>query len=160
MPIFRTGNIWTTRTDVYSWLAITTNSFIKKDGTLAMGAGIAKEALEKYPDIDKLFGEKIQKLCNPLAFYGVVNVPKYNLFALQTKYHFKDGSTIELIKRSIGKLKVLVSYLVLENIDYAFNNLEIHIPFPGIGYGGLNPKIVYENCLKDLPDNYIIWTKN
>jgi len=32
--------------------------------------------------------------------------------------------------------------------------------FPGIGYGQLDTLIVCNECLKDLPDNYIIWTKN
>jgi hypothetical protein len=160
MPKFKKGNIWTSRRQEYSWMAITTNSVIKPDGTLVMGAGIAKEALEYYPGIDKIFGEKISKICKPLGFYGCVAIPNRRILALQTKYNFKDKSTIELVKRSIHRLVDVIDFTKIYNIDFSYQELIVHIPFPGIGYGGLNPKLVYESCLKDLPDNYIFWTKN
>lgn len=157
MARFKKGNIWSSREDKYSWMAITTNSVVKADGKLVMGAGIAKEALMYYPNIDQVLGSKISK---PLGFYGCISLPNYRLIALQTKYNFKDKSTIELIKRSIHKLTEIIDLTKIYNIDYSYQDLIVHIPFPGIGHGGLNPKLVFENCLKDLPDNYVFWTKS
>lgn len=38
-------------------ICITTNGFVKKDGRAVMGRGCAKEAKDRYPDIDLLLGE-------------------------------------------------------------------------------------------------------
>ena len=148
MPTFKIGNIWSVHNK--EWICITTNSYIKKDGTLAMGRGVAKDALEMYPDLDKILGGFVNKVCGNLGFYGVGVVSRYNLIALQTKYHHANKSSIELISKSINKLGQVFHPDEL--------NTNINIPFPGIGYGQLTPSKVYKSCLKDLPANYIIWS--
>lgn len=147
MPILKTGDIWSVPKE--EWICITTNSYIKKNGALAMGKGIAGEALNRFPALDDLLGGFIKKNCGHLGFYGIAIVTKYNLVALQTKYHFKDRSTYELIKKSICKL----ASFHLPGI--------VNIAFPGIGYGGLDPEIVWKDCLQDLAaNNYHIWKKS
>ena len=149
MPKFKTGDIWTSLENT-DWLVITTNSYIKKDGTLVMGAGIAKQANDKYPIIKKIFGDDITRSCGHLGKYYILYWKK--IVALQTKVHFKDKSDIELIKESINRLQLFINKNPSRSI--------VNMVFPGIGYGGLNQKDVYEYCLKNLPDNYIVWTKD
>jgi len=57
------GDIWDYigKVDV---LCITTNGFIKSNGCGVMGRGIAKEALERYPGIDKELGKSIETYGN------------------------------------------------------------------------------------------------
>jgi len=146
MPILKIGDIW--KVPAEEWICITTNSFVKKDKTLAMGKGIAGEALDRFPELNKILGEFVIRTCGHLGFYGTAIVTKYKLVALQTKYNFKDKSTYELIKKSINKL---VSHHLPNNINIAF---------PGIGYGGLDQMIVWNDCLQDLAAKYIIWKKS
>lgn len=145
MSLFKVGDIWTAPKG--EWIVITTNSYIKKDGKLAMGKGVAKEALNKYPMIDQILGEYINETCKHLGFYGIAIITRYNLIALQTKYYFNEISSIELINKSISKLKRIMP-----------ESGKINMVFPGIGYGQLSPEKVYKECLKDLADNYIIWS--
>jgi len=149
MPKFKTGDIWTSLENT-DWLVITTNSYVKKDGTLVMGAGIAKQAAIKYPIIKKIFGDDITRSCGHLGEYNILYWKK--IIALQTKVHYIDKSDIELIKVSINRLQLFVN-------KYPSRSM-VNMVFPGVGYGQLNQKDVYEYCLKDLPDNYTIWTKD
>ena len=149
MPKFKTGDIWTSLEDT-DWLVITTNTYIKKDGTLVMGAGIAKQASDKYPIIKKIFGDDITSSCGHLGKYHILYWKK--IIALQTKVHYIDPSSIELIQESINRLQIFVNKHPNRSI--------VNMVFPGVGYGGLSQHKVYEYCLKDLPDNYIVWTKD
>ena len=45
-------------------ICITTNGFIKRDGSCPMGRGIAKEALNRYPGIDKKLGSYLSQWGN------------------------------------------------------------------------------------------------
>jgi hypothetical protein len=147
MPQFKTGDIWTAPKN--SWIVITTNSYIKKNGRLAMGKGIAKEALDRYPILDALLGGFISRVCGHLGVYGVAVVSKFNLIALQTKTHYAGKSTISLINNSIQKLK-----------ECSLPDEKINMVFPGIGYGQLQARDVYLDCLKDLSAKYTIWSKD
>lgn len=127
---------------------ITTNAFIKKDGTLVMGAGAAKFARDSFSGIDLQFGNLITMHPTPEK-YGVIISNKFGAF--QVKYHFKDLADLELIKNSCEKLKVLAIAMPLKTFS---------INFPGIGNG----KRTYEEVLSviescELPDNITFWIK-
>ena len=68
---FRSGDMW----DVYNeadLFLVTSNSFVKKDERLVMGAGIAKEALDRFPNIDLRLGQAIQFEDKHLGVYGLL----------------------------------------------------------------------------------------
>ncbi len=102
---------------------VTTNSFIKKDGRLAMGRGVALEAKIRFPEIDSDLGSKIHHL----EQYGVIFLEKWSIGAFQTKSHFRDPSPLSLIELSTKKLAELIE---------VYNWEEVALPFPGIGFGG------------------------
>jgi len=52
------GNIWEMECDA---VCISTNGFIKNNGECVMGRGCAKEAVEFFPEIPKLLGERLRK---------------------------------------------------------------------------------------------------
>jgi hypothetical protein len=102
MALFKQGDILESK-DTY--LCFTSNSVIKSNGELVMGAGVAKDFKNKYPNLPKQFGSIIQNLSEyNLAMVG-------NIVAIQTKIHYKNNSDIELIKRSIKRLKEFASQL-------------------------------------------------
>lgn len=43
------------------WLCITTNGYIKKNGCAVMGAGVAKQARDRFDGLDRLLGEKLKE---------------------------------------------------------------------------------------------------
>lgn len=145
MPVFKQGNMWSCFEDVDHFL-ITTNSIIKNNGALVMGAGIAKQVRDRWPGIDKEIGAAIKRTCGNGGTYGVILGKKIGLF--QVKHHFKDKASLELIAYSANILKALAE--AAPDRKFALN-------FPGIGNG----KLSYEQVLplvNDLPDNVQVWT--
>ena len=143
-------------------LLFTANSFIKNDKSLAMGRGIAKEVKDKFPGIDKEFGEIIMSTLysndskrlhrseydtvkKDFSKFGLIVLGKIGAF--QTKYHFKYKSELSLIEFSISMLDV-----------YARDNPDklIGLTFPGINYGKLSEEDVLP-FLETLPDNVRVY---
>ena len=127
------------------YIGITTNSIVKRNGELVMGAGNAKVASAKFKHLPKFFGGRIIK--NGLAgkSYGIIKCGKY--FAFQTKRHYKDKSDIGDVYESIMMLKDIAE----RNADKTFA-----IPFPAINNGGLKREDV-EGYLAHLPDNVFVY---
>lgn len=106
------------------------NSVVKANGELVMGAGIAKQFKLRWPSLALDLGSQIVSL----RFYGLVisNISfneTFKLGAFQSKYSFKDSSSIDLIKRSTEALQ-----------QYCSNSHPIQriaMNMPGIGYGNL-----------------------
>lgn len=130
---------------------ITTNSFVKKNGRLVMGAGIAKAIRDRF-QIDGILGEEIKNRCGHLGEYNVLCCPQRLgstwLCAFQVKYHFANAADLQLIWRSTQRLKA-----------YALNHpaLQMHLNFPGIGNGKLDYEAV-KPIVDELPDNVNVWT--
>lgn len=106
-------------------ICVTTNGMVKNDGRAVMGAGVAKEAVRRYPLID-------YNLAKHLAHYGNhvgLIFEKPRVYSFPTKHHWRDDSDIELIKRSAHEL-----------VDLTFNQPydRIFIPRPGCQNGRLN----------------------
>lgn len=130
---------------------ITANSFVKQDGRLVMGAGIAKEALTRFPNIDLRLGEAIQFEDKHLGVYGLLvsfnreSGQKLGLF--QTKRSYKEDADLSIIETSTKAL-----------IDWCEKHpsARVHLNFPGIGFGRLNPADVVP-IIVWLPDSVTVW---
>ena len=151
MPIYKQGDYWSDTTD---YKLITTNSVLKKNGALVMGRGLAKQARDSIPGIDKQFGQWIQEFRNETGHwtYGLL-LPKpgfenadFGIF--QVKYNFSEAAILELIVYSTGMLAERARNE--PNKTFALN-------FPGIGNGGLEYDTV-KPIVDLLPDNVNVWT--
>ena len=131
--------------DSLDFVGITTNSILNKQGELVMGAGIAKTAKQHNKHLPLLFGSQIKAKEVEGGFYGVLVQGKY--FAFQTKRHWKDGSDIQDVIRSIN---------ILKRGAEKYPNKVFGLPFPAINNGGLCWRYVIK-YLKDLPDNVIVY---
>lgn len=144
MPQYHIGNMWSAY-DAADLFCITTNSFVNRAGALVMGRGIAAQARDRFPGLDKRLGREILSRCGLLGAYYMIFDPATKIAAFQVKYHFAETADLELIYRSIGKL--------LANSP-RFH--AIHLNFPGIGNGHLARGSVLP-MLEVLPDNIHIW---
>ena len=136
------GNMWNIWDETQHFI-FTGNSFIKMNGALVMGRGIAKEVRDKFPGIDHAIGTVIH---NHLGKYGVILGSKIGVF--QVKYNFADQADLDLISYSVSKLTVMASEKPQERFD---------MNYPGIGNGKLNRELV-EPLLAPLPANVHIWS--
>ena len=138
------GNIWDQKCD---WLCVTTNGIIKKNGCAVMGKGIALQAKQRYPYIDKILAQKIQKNGNIVS--PLIKVDGHCILSFPTKHHWKDSSDLELIKESATQLKT--------HFDEQSEKPVVILPRPGCSNGKLDwadVKAIIEPILID--DNFLV----
>ena len=143
--IRETGDMWSIyeMTDFY---IVTTNSYIRKDGSLVMGRGAAKQVASHLPQIPA----QLARQTTHLGTYGVIihlREPTH-IGAFQVKHHFGDAAQLSLIKHST---------IMLRNIAHALPSHRFDMNFPGIGNGRLSYDAVLP-IIVTLPDNVHIWT--
>ena len=149
MASFKRGNMWRsfTRTDGF---CITTNSYIRNDGELVMGAGIALQAKKIFDGLPLALGRKIEKKCGHLGIYGTLPSNRKEIdkmVAFQVKTHFKNRADLGLIEKSTNQLSKIAT---------KYPNKRLDLNFPGIGNGGRDVEKVMP-IVKQLPDNVHIW---
>ena len=129
----------------YNYILVTTNSFIKKDGTLVMGRGFAKQIKEQFDGIDRIFGNLISNSCGHLSEYGLLFHGKIGIF--QVKYNYMDKADLNLVRNSTNKLYEIASKH--SNFLFALN-------CPAIGNGKLDLSSI-DPIINILPNNVHVW---
>lgn len=142
----RTGNMWSVFTEADLFL-ITTNATITVEGKLVMGAGIAKQARDRFPGLDAALGKAVIARGTRYGLLVSPDWPKAKLGAFQTKLHWKDPSQLSLIREAVARLTLWCK---------AHPTATVHLNFPGIGYGNL-PRTHVLKLLEPLPDTVTIW---
>lgn len=151
MATFRKGNMLAHWKEA-DLLLITTNSTLKKNGALVMGAGIALTIRDRFKDVDKLLGRMISSVCGHLGLYGVITGDwlvdkKKKLGIFQVKKDWDGSADIDIIKYST---------LRLMDIAEKHPTAVIFLNFPGIGNGKL-PRETVLPIISTLPDNVVVW---
>lgn len=135
---------------------VTTNGYVAKSGELVMGAGCALEAKERWPDVPKLFGDKVARLGNhvhvltPASFGGetpLVSFPTKPALGPTGEPGFRVGSDIKLIRRSAAQLVAVAN---------AFEWRSVVLPQPGTGMGGLSWEAVRPYLEYLLDDRFTV----
>ncbi len=103
------GNLW----DFHSLgpVCITTNGIIKKDGTLVMGAGIALQAKQRFPDVPAKLADAVRKHGNH-AFFLLKEI----MFSFPTKHDWRDKTDIDLIAKSCRQLVDLTDRMAFKYV--------------------------------------------
>ena len=140
------GDMWTVFDDV-DLFCITTNETLTKRGALVMGAGIARQARDRFSGIDLRFGQLVANLDQP---YGLLVLPDYpagKLAAFQVKHHFRSDASLDLIARST---KMLIDWCSIHP------EAKVALNFPGIGLGNLDEETVLP-IIDKLPEQVQVW---
>lgn len=128
------GDLWALPAD---FRCITTNGALRRNGNAVMGKGLALEARRRYHDIEAILGSLINRYGNHVFHLG------YNLISFPTKYHWKQDSDIQLIKRSAQELVTLLKDNPAKRVL---------LTRPGCGNGNLqwpDVKIAIQDILAD-----------
>lgn len=161
----------------YTDVCITTNSFVKKDGTLVMGRGFAKQMADWNTRIPWFAGQEILQWNQEFSRwdglteikgkpdpYGFLRLNEFERFCassgrnpesnprihlFQVKEYWGDDATLELVKRSVDMMKAHVLGTERFGRTFALN-------YPAIGNGKLRKSDV-EPIIAELPDNVHIW---
>lgn len=139
------GNFWSFLGDVH---VITTNGTVKSSGACVMGRGIAKEAKDRFPGLDKTLGRAILSHGNrvhKLGRWTRADGASFNLMSFPVKHQWFQRADIELIKDAAARL---VFDLQTEN--------RVIMVRPGCGNGGLNWDEVKPVLDEYLDDRFIV----
>lgn len=117
------GNIWEKHEKGY-FICVTTNGFIKKDGTSPMGRGIALQAAIRYPELPERLGAYLSEYGNHVFPFRDLKI-----FTFPTKRVHFEMSNIELIATSCRELQQVAAKYTADTI---------YLPKPGCQNGGLN----------------------
>lgn len=142
----RSGNMWSVFDEADLYL-ITTNATLTVHGKLVMGAGIAKQARDRFPGLDEALGKAVIAKGKHYGLLISPGWPRAKLGAFQTKLHWKDSAQFSLISEATGRLVLWCK---------AHPKASVHLNFPGIGYGNL-PRAQALQVLEPLPDTVTIW---
>ena len=138
-----TGDIWSFASQGY--IVIPTNGIVKANGEAVMGAGMAKEAAARFPNLPKELGVRLNKTGNRNYYFK-----EYGVLTFPTKHDWKDPADIQLITRSAAQLGQDLE--VLRRQD---RNLRYFLPQVGCGLGGLKWADVREAVKPYLEDDMI-----
>lgn len=130
------GNAWDLYLN-YTYLAITTNGFVKMNGEAVMGRGIALQIKLRYPDMPMILGYLIKTNGN------IVQHLVSNFISFPVKHKWFEVADIELIKRSCKQLMELLQ-----------PNETCLLPRPGCGNGKLDWSYV-KPIIQDLLDDRV-----
>ena len=142
-----TGDLWRYYGMRNYVVCITTNCNVKIGGRAVMGKGVALQARQRIPNIDKELGYWIQHRGSELRFLDGGRV-----LAFPTKYNWWDKSDLELIRYSASNLSAIAN-------DPAHAGTIYILPRPGCANGGLKWEDV-KPVISHLPDNVRIITSD
>lgn len=126
-------------------ICITTNGITKNNGDAVMGKGIAKTANDLY-SIAHALGKQLRLNGNHVYDMGIHN--NKHILTFPTKQHWRDDSSIDLIKQSCVELVALADKM-------QFNT--VLLPAVGCGCGRLDfNKDVYPVISELLDDRFIV----
>lgn len=150
-PTFHVGDMLENYQEIVDnkgYVLFTANSTLTKNFDLVMGAGIAKQVAQMFPEMPSLAGRAVRDRCNHLGEYGVIVRPEFPVGLFQTKTHWRQRSNVELLKYSLS---------ILSAYAYKTRTYDYHLNYPAIGLGGLDKEIVHPLLMWMLPRNVHIW---
>jgi len=141
-----TGDLW--RVEGIDARCITTNGTLTKTGRGVMGRGIARQATQRYPNIEKqlaghlrLKGNHVGVLLEPSA---EVSMP---LVVFPVKHEWHEHADLNLIKQSAEELVALTDERQWQLVA---------LPRPGCGNGHLSWALVEKIIRPRLDDRFVV----
>ena len=173
------GNIWDLalgnlrcRSNRYP-IVVTTNGFVRNNGALVMGKGIAKEAAALYPSLPFIMGEKIREKGNNNNVHMFIMVDEQSLISFPVKPRGQICTGDNVVRHMQSEFKVgdyvpgwackaeipLIERSLKQLASLRIEDHPIYCPRFGCGAGELDWRDVAPLCRKHLDDRFIICHK-
>jgi hypothetical protein len=138
------------------WVCVTTNGNIKKsDGKAVMGAGIAKEARDRYKGVDRILAQKLSSRGNRINY--LCNLPEFGdkarLLSFPTKNSWREISSLDLIEASARELLAQFKRASLQYQEQGMLAPIVVVPRPGCNNGKLDWLVVKATISPILRDS-------
>lgn len=113
-----------------------------------MGAGIARQARDRFPELDRALGAAVLATGDPYGLLVSPFWPKAKLGAFRTAGDWTAGSSPALIDFAAHKL-----------LEWCRGHpaARVHLDMPGVGLGKL-PRDLVLPLLEPLPGNVTVWS--
>jgi hypothetical protein len=138
------GDIWTRHAQGH-WIAITTNGSINSFGQAVLGRGVARQAVQRHPELPRTLGAALKGLST--EDLPVVPFPALKLMAFPVKWQWYEPASEPLIVASCRHLLTQLDTLAIP---------EIYLVRPGCGSGGLSWTDVRPLIASLLDDRVVI----
>lgn len=132
-------HLWTLHRN--DWVAITTNGDVNRFGRAVMGRGVAFQARNVFPDIDRTLAVYLNKYGN-----RVFVMEDMRIITFPVKHHWQENASLKLIGESCLQLNAVLDKLKLSRL---------YLPKPGCGNGRLKWEDV-EPVLDELLDERVV----
>ncbi len=132
---------------------ITTNNALRRNGTAICGAGCAKEAVARYPEIEAVLGLLIRENGPVLHVVDDGGLDDRTLawdpplIAFPVKHHWRARADLDLIVQSATTLATLID-------DRGWT--DVWLPRPGCGLGGLDWDRDVRPALEPILDDRVV----
>lgn len=147
MKVMKTSkDIFTLPASESEAVCITTNGIIKTNGRAVMGAGIARQANQKY-HLDEELARHLQIAGNTPHLFTQRGIRNCRLISFPTKHDWRDSSNLNLIRTSA---KHLVNIVNQQNLTRCYL-----VP-PGCGLGNLDWDVQVKPVLEPLFDDRFV----
>lgn len=150
MLIYNTNkSIFEIPTRSFEAVCVTTNGIVKNNGDAVMGAGIAKECANLFPDIPRKLGNALTAGGNRVYDLGLVfrHNREFRLYSFPTKSHWKEDSDINLIRKSCVELSMECSRSGI---------MKCYLPKPGCNNGHLDWESVVKPVISEILDDRFV----
>lgn len=161
------GDLWDIECDA---VCITTNGFVKKDGTSVMGKGCAKQAAEFFPHIPKLLGNMVSQFGNHvfnLITYEGVSIVTFPVKPVEQRCKLNQINVVKHMRKHYSEGDMVPGWACIadpevmirsldELVEMADNNgwKKVLIPRIGCGHGELEWKNVKSLLDRVLDDRF------
>lgn len=126
----QTGDLFQVAAQDADALVITTNGFVKNDGSAVMGRGVAKQAADRWPWLPRELGFRLNNSGNHVyAWRPDEHLTGFYIVTFPVKHHWREMADTQLIGRSADELVLFAR--AHEDVR------TVVMPRPGCGNGGL-----------------------
>jgi len=137
------GNLWHFH-EQDAWIAVATNGTVNGIGQAVMGAGQAKDASNRFPNLPRILGDRLRQFGNqPAAF------PHIRLITWPTKRDWRSGADLTLIINGVSHIRHFLDQ---------FGISRLYCPRPGCGLGQLQWERVRRALAPLVDDRFIFVT--
>lgn len=135
-------NIWVFHPDYY--VVVPTNGVVRQSGRAVMGAGLARQAKDRFDGLDKKLGAKLNRYGNHVYAFEDERV-----ITFPTKDHYKDDSDLGLIQDELARLIQFAD-------KQGFDDERIAVPQLGCGLGGLSWDVIRPLLKRRLDGRFLL----